>query len=102
MFAIHDCVQEGRTVTIDKFVASMAGLRILSGSLEIAVALIMLKVNDTEKALAINSLLALVGPLVLITTTTIGLIGIADKLNWTKIAWIVAGVTCLLIGILKK
>lgn len=89
-------------MTIDKFVASMAGLRIVSGCLEIFAAIIMLMLNEPVRALAVNSLLALVGPLVLITTTTIGLLGIADKLSWTKIAWIVAGVVCLLIGILKK
>lgn len=89
-------------MTIDKFVVSMAGLRFVSGSLEIIAAIIMLRLNEPLKALTVNSLLALVGPLVLITTTTIGLIGIADKLSWTKMAWIVAGVVCLLIGIVKK
>ncbi|MCY9517328.1 YqhV family protein [Paenibacillus apiarius] len=89
-------------MSIDKFVASMAGLRVMSGCLEITAAIIMLRLNQPERALAVNSLLALVGPLVLIATTTIGLIGMADKLNWNKIAWIVVGVTCLLIGILKK
>ncbi|MDG0875153.1 YqhV family protein [Paenibacillus thiaminolyticus] len=89
-------------MSVDKFVASMSGLRLISGCLEITAALIMLKLNEPEKALAVNSMLALVGPLVLIATTTIGLIGIADKLNWSKIAWIAVGVSCLLIGILKK
>ncbi|GAB6990427.1 YqhV family protein [Paenibacillus pini] len=87
---------------MDKFVASMASLRVISGSIEIAAALYMLKLAQVDKALAVNSLLAFVGPTVLILTTTIGLIGIADKLSWGKIAWIFFGVSCLLIGILKK
>lgn len=89
-------------MTIDKFVASIAGLRIVSGCLEITAAIIMLVMNEPGRALAINTLLALVGPLILITTTTIGLLGIADRLNWTKIAWIGAGVACLLMGMMKK
>lgn len=86
----------------DKFVISMAGLRFLSGSLELLAAIIMLRLNEPAKALVVNSMLALVGPLVLIATTTIGLIGIADKLSWSKFVWIGIGVTCLLVGILKK
>lgn len=87
---------------MDKFVVSMATLRLISGSIEIAAALFMLKVGQVDKALAINTMLAFVGPTVLILTTAIGLVGMADKLSWAKTIWILMGVTCLLIGILKK
>lgn len=87
---------------LDKFVAGMASLRIFSGSLEILAALIMLRLNQVDKALAVNSALAFVGPMVLIITTTIGLVGMADKLSWSKIGWIMCGVGFLLYGILKK
>ncbi|WP_217592774.1 YqhV family protein [Cohnella sp. GbtcB17] len=80
----------------------MALLRILSGSIELTAALVMLKLNDVTKALSVNAMLALVGPLILISTTTIGLVGMSDKLSPVKLVWIVAGVACLLIGILKK
>ncbi|MHA0855574.1 YqhV family protein [Paenibacillus sp. CMAA1364] len=89
-------------MNVDKFVVSMSSLRIISGSLEIAAALWMLKVGQVDKALTINTMLAFVGPTVLILTTSIGLIGMADKLSWAKMIWILLGVTCLLIGILKK
>ncbi|WP_028544136.1 DUF2619 domain-containing protein [Paenibacillus taiwanensis] len=89
-------------MSFDKIVLSMAGLRFLSGSLELLAAVIMLRLNEPHKALAVNSMLALVGPIVLIATTTIGLIGIADKLSWGKFVWITIGVTCLLVGVLKK
>ncbi|MWV45048.1 DUF2619 domain-containing protein [Paenibacillus sp. HJL G12] len=91
-----------RFPSVDKFVISMATLRMLSGTIEIAAALFMLRLMQVDKALAVNSLLAFVGPTVLILTTSIGLIGLADKLSWGKIAWIFVGVSCLLIGILKK
>jgi hypothetical protein len=87
---------------MDKSVFGMALLRLLSGSIELTAALVMLKFNDIQKALAVNSMLALVGPFVLVATTTIGLVGIADKLSPTRFVWVAAGVACLLIGILKK
>nr|WP_221401226.1 YqhV family protein [Paenibacillus phyllosphaerae] len=80
----------------------MATLRILSGSIEIIAALIMLRLNQIDKALVVNSSLAFVGPLILIATTTIGLVGMSDKLSMGKLAWIIAGITCLMVGILKK
>ncbi len=87
---------------INKVVLAMGTLRLLSGSIEIFAALLMLRLNQIDKALVVNSSLALVGPLILIATTTIGLVGISDKLSLGKFVWVLAGVTCLLIGILKK
>jgi hypothetical protein len=87
---------------INKFVMSMAALRLLSGSIEIVAAIIMLRLNQVEKALLVNSGLAMVGPLVLLTTTTIGLIGMADKLNFSKMLWVCFGVSCIFYAVLKK
>ncbi|OAB44143.1 YqhV family protein [Paenibacillus glacialis] len=87
---------------LDKFVVSMATLRLISGSIEITAALFMLKVGQVDKALTINTTLAFAGPTVLIITTSIGLLGTVDKLSWGKMAWMLLGILCLLIGILKK
>ncbi|MBP1999428.1 hypothetical protein J2Z69_000447 [Paenibacillus shirakamiensis] len=87
---------------LDKFVTSMAAMRFGSGTIEILAAILMLKLGRVDKALAINSALAFVGPTILIITTAIGLAGMADKLSWGKIIWVGFGVICLLIGILKK
>lgn len=86
----------------NKIVFTMAMLRVVSGSIELLAALLMLRLNQIDKALLVNTGLAMVGPLILISTTTIGLIGMADKLSWGKIVWITAGVACIFIGILKK
>lgn len=85
----------------EKAILGMAALRILSGSIEIIAALLILKVNEVEKALVINSGLAIVGPIVLITTTTIGLLGMSDRISFAKIAWIMVGISCILIGVRK-
>ena len=56
---------------MSKFLLGMVLIRILSGTLEITAALIMYRLNSLEKALLVNSTLALVGPFMLITTTAL-------------------------------
>ncbi|OXM16752.1 YqhV family protein [Paenibacillus herberti] len=87
---------------LNKVVVTMASLRLVSGSIEILAALLMLRLNQIDKALLVNSSLAFVGPIVLLTTTTVGLIGLSDKLSPSKLLWVGAGIVCLLIGIFKK
>lgn len=87
-------------IFIEKAVLAMAMLRVLSGSLEIFAAVLMIKFNSIEKALIVNSSLALVGPVILILTTTIGVLGMAGgELSIVKILWIFLGVSCILIGV---
>lgn len=76
---------------MDKYVSWMSALRLLSGSVEIAAALIMLKLNQVDKALAVNSGLALVGPTILILTTAVGLTGMAEQLSWGSSAGLAVG-----------
>lgn len=83
----------------EKAILGMAFLRILSGCIEIIVACLILKVNEVEKALIINSSLAIIGPIILITTTTIGVFGMAEKISFAKIFWIFLGVGCILYGV---
>ncbi|WP_432776876.1 YqhV family protein [Brevibacillus gelatini] len=85
----------------EKAIMGMAALRVLSGSIEILAALLILKVNQVEKALLINSGLAIVGPVILIVTTAIGLVGMSDRVSFAKIAWILLGISCILIGVRK-
>jgi len=87
---------------LNKFVTGMASLRFLSGTIEILAALLMLKLGRVDRALLVNSALAVVGPLILLATTSIGLIGLADKLSFSKLAWILIGVGFIFFGILKK
>jgi putative exporter of polyketide antibiotics len=85
----------------EKAILGMAALRMMSGTLELLAALLILKVNQVEKALLINSSLAIVGPLVMLTTTTVGLIGMSDRISFAKIAWIFLGIVCIFIGVRK-
>ncbi len=77
----------------------MIVLRLFGGSLEVTAALLMLKFNDLEKAFYINTLLALVGPCVLILTTGIGLVGLADKIPLTKMICLFSGILLILFSL---
>lgn len=83
----------------DRVVLGMALLRFLSSSVEFSAAMLMLYFNRVETAFKINSLLALVGPTVLLTTTSLGLVGLAQKVSPSGMAIILLGVILIFIGI---
>ena len=84
---------------IEKVVLAMAGIRILSGTLEITAALFMLHYNTVERALVINSLLSIIGPIIFFSTMTLGIYGLSTKLSFGSLIWIMLGVVCIVYGI---
>jgi len=80
----------------------MVLLRIFSGSVDIAAAGLMYKFNDIEKALTVNTMLALVGPTVMIITTTIGVSGLGDRISLGKIILLFTGIALILISMRMK
>lgn len=86
-------------IIIEKVVLGMALLRILSGSIELLAAFFMIKFNSIEKAVMINTSLALVGPIIFILTTTIGLMGIVGNISFVKLLWIFLGICFIFIGV---
>ncbi|MDD4169276.1 MAG: YqhV family protein [Desulfotomaculaceae bacterium] len=85
----------------DKIVFGMAGVRVISACIEFTAAMLMLKYGRVETALKINSLLALVGPSVLIIVTSLGLVGLAGKVSPAGMITIILGVSLIFIGINK-
>lgn len=85
----------------DRIVFSMAAVRILSASIEFTAAMLMLRYNEIETAFKINAALALVGPTVLLTVTSLGLVGLAGKVSLVGMAIILTGVALIFIGINK-
>ena len=77
-------------------------LRVISGSIEITAAALMYKFNDLEKAFYINSLLALVGPIILIVTTGIALHGLTEKISLTRMICLFAGISLILFSLKSK
>ncbi|MDV2685135.1 YqhV family protein [Alkalihalophilus sp. As8PL] len=88
-------------LSIEAALLAMVGLRFLSGLIEISAATIMLKLNSVEKAVAINAMLAIIGPTIFISSILIGLTGLSDRLSVGKFLFIGAGVVLILIGLRK-
>jgi hypothetical protein len=85
----------------EKIILAMAGLRIFSGLLEVTAGFLILKFNQVEKALMINAVLAVVGPVIFITSMSLGIIHLADKLSYSKLLFIGLGVGFILLGLKK-
>jgi len=83
---------------IEKALLFMIMFRLIGGSIEVTAAMLMLKFNDLEKAFYINTLLALVGPFILILTTGIGMIGLAEKISLTKMICLFSGIVLILVS----
>ncbi|MHB1042551.1 MAG: YqhV family protein [Eubacteriales bacterium] len=84
---------------IDKVVYGMAAVRFMSAAIEFTAAMLMLKFGRVETAFKINSVLAMIGPTVLLTVTGLGLIGLVGKVSLNGIAIIILGVALIFIGL---
>ena len=89
-------------ILIEKALIFIVALRLISGSIEITAAALMYKFNDLEKAFYINTLLALVGPVILIVTTAIALLGLAEKVSMTRIICLFGGIFLILYSLNSK
>lgn len=87
---------------MEKALFFMIALRLISGSIEITAAMLMLKYNDLEKAFYINTLLALVGPVILIVTTGIGLSGLSEKISLKKTILLFSGIVLIVMSLKSK
>ncbi len=79
-------------------VLTMALLRLLAGTIEITAGLLMLKFGRVQTALKINSMLGLIGPIILTLVGTIGLIGLSNQLSWSKLVLTALGVLLIFLG----
>nr|MDH3153889.1 YqhV family protein [Bacillus licheniformis] len=86
---------------VNPTVLTMAALRVVSSLIELTAAVVMLLTNDVRKAVAVNSVLAMVGPLIFIITMTIGIYQIAGRLSYAKLILIFMGVVLIIAGIYK-
>lgn len=87
---------KGQFLLIEKALLFIILLRILSGSVDLTAAMLMYKFNDLEKAFYINTVSALVGPFILIITTAIALLGLAEKISLTRIVCLFGGIILIL------
>ncbi len=78
--------------------SNMAILRVVSGLLEIGVAIIFFKIGRVDTALRLNAFLGLIGPLVFILVSVLGIATIAVKLSWYKVFLLSFGMLLVLLG----
>lgn len=81
-----------------RVLSSMALLRTISGLIEITAALLILRLHRVETALRINALLGLVGPVIFLLVSVLGLIAVTVKLSPYKIGLVVIGIILVLLG----
>ncbi|MEW6546811.1 MAG: DUF2619 domain-containing protein [Bacillota bacterium] len=80
-------------------VAGMALVRLLSASLEFCAAMLMVfHFRTPAEALRLNAILGLVGPLIFVTVSCLGLAGLARELPGPRILLVVAGVILIILG----
>ncbi len=84
---------------MERVAAGMAAVRFLSSAIEFTAALLMLKYGTVEAAFKINAVLAFIGPLILLTVTSLGLFGLAGKISPWGMAIVLLGVILIFTGI---
>lgn len=82
----------------ERAIQSMAGLRIISGLIEIVAAVIIIRFGRVETALRINAFLGLVGPIVFIMVSALGIVAVAVKIVPMKIFFLAVGLLLVLLG----
>jgi len=83
---------------VDRTVAGMAFLRLASSIIELSAALFILRLNRVEAGLRINAVLGLVGPLIFLSVSALGIFALAGKVPSHRLAFIAVGVLLILLG----
>ncbi|OEH85646.1 hypothetical protein BHU72_02285 [Desulfuribacillus stibiiarsenatis] len=86
---------------MEKIALGMGSLRLLSGTIEVTAAILMIYFGTVERAMMINAGLAIVGPTVLILVTALGLFGLAGEISFVKLVLVFSGAILILIGLWK-
>lgn len=85
-------------IALNRIVLAMAGLRLLSASIELTAALLFLRFNRVEAALRINSVLGLFGPAIFMLVSLFGIAGLSGGVEPIRLAAILCGVALVLWG----
>lgn len=80
----------------DRLISGMGLVRVLSASMELLGAYLIFRSARVEDAFRVNALLGLAGPLIFLAVTTLGLVGMASRLDLGKTLMILGGVALIL------
>ena len=79
-------------------VFQMAVMRMIAGSIEITAALLMLRFGRVATALRINGVLGMIGPVILMTVSALGILGMSYQVSPRKLILLVMGVCVIFLG----
>ncbi len=82
----------------NKVILAMAALRVFFGLLGLVGAGLMLCRQDLATALRINTMLGSIGPFVFLTVSLLGISALASEILPSRLALIIVGVACVLLG----
>ena len=77
---------------------NMALIRVISGLLEVITAVFIIRLGRVDLALRLNALLGLIGPLIFILVSALGVAAIAIKLSWLKVGFLTLGIILVVLG----
>lgn len=82
----------------DKFLLGIRVMRALSATIEVTAALLLFQMTDIKSMIRLNSFLGLVGPLIFIGVSALGIVGSLDEIRWPKLLLVLAGVSLVVVG----
>lgn len=82
----------------EKFIWGIRLMRALSATVEVGAVLLLLRMNDVGSMVRLNSFLGLVGPIIFIAVSALGLVGSIGSAQPQKLLLILAGIILVVIG----
>ncbi|MFZ5823120.1 MAG: DUF2619 domain-containing protein [Bacillota bacterium] len=82
----------------ERMLWSIRLMRMLSACVEVAAAVLLLRMTDVRSMIRLNSLLGLLGPLIFITVSGLGIAASLGKIQPGKLGLILLGVLLVLWG----
>ncbi|HHX24264.1 MAG: DUF2619 domain-containing protein [Tepidanaerobacteraceae bacterium] len=87
---------------MDPILTSMAIMRVISSLIELTAAFLFLKGKSVQTALRINASLGLIGPLIFMGVSLLGITSLSGKVSFIRLVIILTGVLLVLIGTATK
>ena len=82
----------------EKLMWGMRLMRGLSALIEVTAALFLLKMQDPRAMLRLNSALGLVGPIIFIAVSALGIAASLDRIQPQRLLFVLAGVVLVVLG----
>lgn len=82
-----------------RILTGMVALRLISSMVELTGALLMWRSGSVRGAFQVNATLGLLGPIILLLVSSLGIAGLAGQISPWKLALVIAGVMLIFAGV---